>query len=107
MNFWLRTVLSNVHSLFSKGRGVSKQIQSRVSDPSVQNLKEMPIINTFHVVTRTGHQATINRYSIIIPVQGNLTGKGLVRSPFYVISGFRPEREFKSHEEKLFEFLGK
>ena len=40
-------------------------------------------------------------------IQGNLTGKGLASSSFYVISGFRPKSGFESHEEKLFVFLGK
>ena len=115
----------------SRGRGVSKQIESRVSEPPVQNPKEMRIFKTFTVVTRIKHQATINRYGIIefssnqelynyfeilksshLPnlakdIQGNLTGKGLASSSFYVISGFRPKRCFESRDEKLFAFLGK
>ena len=115
----------------SRGRGASKQNESRVSKPSVQNPKEMPIMKTFTVVTTIKHQATINRYSIIefstkhepfilfwnlksshLPnlakeIQGNLTGKGLAISSFYVISGFRPKLCFESHGEKLFVFLGK
>ena len=60
-NLWLKTVFRKV----SRGRGVSKQIESRVSEPSVQNTKEMPIMKTFTVVTRIKHQATINQYGII------------------------------------------
>ena len=98
-NLWLRTL--NVFRKVSRGRGVSKQIESRVSEPSVQNPKEMPIMKTFTIVTRIKHQATINRYGIIefstntnytfyfgilksshLPnlakeIQGNVTGKGL------------------------------
>ena len=50
-NLWLRTVFSKV----SRGRGVSKQIELRVSELSVQNPKEMPIMKTFTVVTRIKH----------------------------------------------------
>ena len=60
-NLWLRTVFGKV----SRGRGVSKQVESRVSEPSVQNPKEMPVMKTLAVVTRIKHQATINRYGII------------------------------------------
>ena len=49
----------------SRGRGVRKQIESRVSEPSAQNPKEMPIMKTFTVVTRIKDQATINQYGII------------------------------------------
>ena len=57
----LRTIFGKV----SRGRGVSKQIESRVSEPFVQNRKEMPIMKTFTIVTRIKHQAAINRYGVI------------------------------------------
>ena len=48
-----RTVFGKVR----RGRGVTKQIESRMSEPSVQNAKEMPIVKAFTVVTRIEHQA--------------------------------------------------
>ena len=94
--------------------------------------KKCKFFKTFTVVTRIKHQATINRYGIIefssnhelyilfwnfnkssrLPnlakeIQGNLTGKGLASSSFYVISGFRPKHCFESRDEKRFAFLGK
>lgn len=40
---------------------LNKLAGTRVSEPSVQNLKEIPIMKTFAVVTIVKHQATINR----------------------------------------------
>ena len=50
-NLWLRIVFSKV----SRGRGVSKQIELRVSELSVQNPKEMAIMKTITIVTRIKH----------------------------------------------------